>query len=102
MAFRARDGDLRDAAVAAQAGAGTGAAANDDGGAFSARRDSGAYGAYGGPEVAERFADRRKKGGRNPDGDARGAGTSSLCDCGDRIEREPGQISGGAGGKGDI
>src|SRR5260370_1305328 len=102
VAFRARDGDIRDTAVAAETGTGAGAAADDDGGAFGTRRDSGTDGAYGGPEVAERFADRRKKGGRNPDGDARGAGTSSLCDCGDRIEREPGQVSGRAGGKGYI
>src|SRR5258708_31217552 len=93
---------MREQGVVGDTGTGEGEAAGESGGACDRRRYSSADGAYGGREVAERFADRREKSGRNPDGDARGAGTSSLCDCGDRIKCEPGRISGGAGGKGVI
>src|SRR5258708_15958671 len=92
VAFRARGGDLRDVASSAKTGAGTGSAADHDGGTFRACRGAGADRAGGGSEVAERPAHSRKKTGRDPDGDACGTKSSAIRDCGNRAERESGEI----------
>ena len=93
MAFRTRGGHLRDIASSAKTGAGTGSAADYDGGTLRAFRGAGPYGAGSGPEVAERPAHPREKTGRDPDGDARGTGSNSIRDRGDRAERKSGEVS---------
>src|SRR5947199_10317544 len=93
VAFRARGGNLCDAASSAKAGAGAGSAADHDGRTLRAFRGASSDGADRRPEVAERPAYSRQKSGWNPDGDARGAESSPICDCGNRSERESGKIS---------
>src|SRR4029077_15257274 len=82
-----------------EAGAGAGAAADHDGRTLSAHRDSSADRAGRRSEVAERFADQWEKSWRDFDGDACGARADTFCDCGDWVERESGEVSGGAGGE---
>src|SRR6266480_3160147 len=93
VAFPTRGGHLRDFASSAKTGAGTGSAADHDGGAVRALRGAGADRAGCGPEVVERLAHSGEKGGRHPDGDARGAKSSAIRDCGDRTERESREVS---------
>src|SRR4029077_12806694 len=72
VALPTRGRHLCDAVSAAKAGAGTGSAADDDGGTLRALRGAGRDGTGRGLEVAERPAHSREKSGRHPDRDARG------------------------------
>src|SRR5580704_8852281 len=94
LVFGAGGGDLCDALAAAASGASAGAFADDDGGAVRARRGRGSDRSERGFEMAERFAYWREKGGRNLDGNARGADPGAICDRGDWVECESGEISG--------
>ena len=97
MAFRTRGRHLCDFASSAKTGTGTGSAADHDGRALRAFRGAGPDGAGSGPEVAERPAHSWQKAGRDPDGDARGTRSTSICDCGNRAERKSSELSRRAG-----
>src|SRR5229473_4460344 len=96
VAFRTRGGYLRDFASSAKTGSGTGSAANHDGRTLRAFRGAGPDGVGSRLEVAERPSYSGKKGGRDPDGDARRTGSSAVRDCRDWAERESGEVSRGA------